>query len=644
LTDIQGRNPERGEAPERLIAGPFLMDWRDARVWRDGVPVRLGGKALALLQRLVQTPEVLVSKDALFEAVWPGLAVSDSVLTTAVKELRQALGDDARKPWIIETAHGRGYRFLLPVTPQGVVVPEPQVAAVPPPTGQAPARRRVAWGFVVLAAALVLIAVVAAVLLRPTLLGPHPKSVAVLPFAELSADPNDQWFADGFTEEVLSTLARTPDLRVASRLPVGQDPAAVARSQAVAHVLTGSVRRAGDRVRVTVDLIRTSDGAHVWSQSYDRRGGDVISIQEDVGLHIAQALKTVTDGAKLRAMSAAGTRSVEAYEAYLRGLALTRRQLNEGDVAYAKAAADAYEEARRIDPRFAAAHWRSAMTWFGNATRIDSASAGQGLSDKARLAGFFERVDAAIATSQDQTETLKYRAVRAVMQLHVREARRLMGDYLTARPRDAEAWEEMAQLSAYAGDRRGLVEAARRFEDLTLDSGQPRSRAITLLVMGGRYGEAASLSRKLVRLAPDSVLTLYQAQRAEVMAGHRTESRRLLDRLQTSTLPADNKRLAALRQACADRRLGDAGRIYAELAAGPKFSNRFHAAQLVGDEAAATAALAPLDTPDRLPTLMQFMIYPTFDARAFPRLHAALVADGVTPPPPASLPYACPAG
>ncbi|MET0272557.1 MAG: winged helix-turn-helix domain-containing protein [Phenylobacterium sp.] len=638
MTDTLGRPPEPAAPPDRLIAGPFLMDWRDARVWRDGVPVRLGGKALALLRRLVETPQVLVSKDALFEAVWPGLAVSDSVLTTAVKEVRQALGDDARKPWIIETAHGRGYRFLLPVTPEGGVVPDPV-------TSSSPARRNaLRWPVTIVAALLLLLAAAGALLLlRPTLLGPHPKSVAVLPFEELSADPKDQWFADGFTEEVLSTLARTPDLRIASRLPVGQDPASVARSRAVAHVLTGTVRRAGDRVRVTVDLIRTSDGAHVWSQSYDRRGGDIISIQEDVGLHIAQALKTATDAGKLRAMAAAGTRSVEAYEAYLRGLALTRRQLNEGDVAYAKAAAEAYEEARRIDPRFAAAHWRSAMTWFGNATRIDSASAGQGLSDKMRLDGFFERVDAAIANSPDQTETLKYRAVRAVMQLHVREARRLMGDYLAARPRDAEAWEQMAQLSAYAGDRRGLVEAARRFEDLTLDSGRPRSRAITLLVMGERYGEAVALSRKLVRLEPDSASILYQAQRAELSAGHRAEARRLLSRLQVSTLPDDNKQLAALRQACAEGRLGDARAIYARLAAEPKFSNRFNSAQLIGDASAATAALTPLDAPDRLPTLVQFMIYPSFDARAFPHLRAALAADGIVPPAPTSLRYACPA-
>jgi DNA-binding winged helix-turn-helix (wHTH) protein len=102
-------------AERYLIAGPIRLDLHDARVWRDQTPVRLGGKAFALLHALMDNPQMLVTKDALFERVWNGLAVSDSVLTTAVKELRQALGDDAREPVFVETVHRRGYRFLLPV-------------------------------------------------------------------------------------------------------------------------------------------------------------------------------------------------------------------------------------------------------------------------------------------------------------------------------------------------------------------------------------------------------------------------------------------------------------------------------------------------------------------------------------------------
>jgi len=627
--------------PDLLIVGRLRLDVRDERVWLAGEPVRLGGKAFALLRRLMSSPQVLVTKDELFESAWPGLAVSESVLTTAVKEIRQALGDDARRPTFIETVHGRGYR-LLPG-------PGPAPAAPAPPSDPAPAAilrasptRR---GFAVIAAlvaAALLLGVAWLVADRPgALVAAHPKSVAVRPFDDLSPGRRDQWFADGLTEEVLSTLARTADLRVAARLPAGQDLAETARSRRVGHILTGTVRRSGDRVRVTADLVRASDGAHVWSQSYDRTGGDIISIQEDVGVQIARALKTATDPAKLRAMAAAGTRSVEAYEAYLRGLALDRRQLEEGDVAYARQADEAFEEARRLDPTFAAAHWRAAQTWFGRTTRVDSPEPGAGLQDAERLVRYFERVDAAIANSPDETQSLRYGAARALMQLRLRQARDLMDRYLDARPRDIDAWDEMASLSALVGDRRATARAARRVHELSAEAGEPRSRAISLMVHAQRYEEAADLARRVLRARPKAALTLYQAHRAAIYAGRRDEARGYLERLSASALPEHNKQLAALRQACAERRLEEARALYERLSHSERLSSRFHAAQIMGDDAAAVRALAPLDAPDRLPTLMQFMIYPSFDARAYPALRAKLAADGLAPQRPTRVPYRC---
>src|SRR3712207_5026478 len=109
-----------------LLSGPYRLDLRDERLWRGGEPVRLGGKAFALLRALMLHPQTLVTKDELFELVWPGVIVSESVLTTAVKELRQAIGDKARRPSVIETVHGRGYRFLLPVEQRDEIgSPEP---------------------------------------------------------------------------------------------------------------------------------------------------------------------------------------------------------------------------------------------------------------------------------------------------------------------------------------------------------------------------------------------------------------------------------------------------------------------------------------------------------------------------------------
>lgn len=624
--------------PDLLIAGRLRLDARDERIWLDDRQLRLGGKAFLLLKRLMRSPQALVTKDELFESAWPGLAVSESVLTTAVKEIRQALGDDARRPTFIETVHGRGYRFL----------PRPggEAEQPPPPADAAPsANPRARRGFAVAAGIVGLALLLGAAWLfvdrAGWMAGPHPKSVAVRPFDDLSPGRRDQWFADGLTEEVLSTLARTADLRVAARLPAGQDLGEAARSRRVGHILAGTVRRSGDRVRVTADLIRSSDGVHVWSQSYDRKGGDIISIQEDLGVQIARALRTATDPAKLRAMAASGTRSVEAYEAYLRGLALDRRQLEEGDVAYARQADAAFEEARRLDPAFAAAHWRAAQTWFGRTTRVDSPAPDDGVPEAERLARYFERVDAAIASSADETQSLKYESARAFMQLRFRHARDLMERYLDRRPRDIDAWEEMAALAAYVGDRRATARAARRVHALALEAGEPRSRAISLMVHALRYDEAAEIAARVLRDRPKAAVALYQAHRAALYAGRREEARDYLERLTASALPEHDKQVAALRQACADRRLADARRLYARLSKSPRLTTRFHAAQVMGDDAVAVRALAPLDTPDRLPTLMQFMIYPSFDAGAYPVLRAKLAADGLTPQRPVAVPHRC---
>jgi TolB-like protein len=154
------------------------------------------------------------------------------------------------------------------------------------------------------------------------------KSIAVLPFADLSQAQDQEWFADGLAEEILNALARTPDLMVASRTSTfaykgsDKDLRVIANELGVAHVLEGSVRRAGERLRVTAQLIRASDGFHLWSENYDRDAADVIDMQEDLAIKIAGAMETTMDPEALKNMLSAGTQSVDAYQAYLRGIAI----------------------------------------------------------------------------------------------------------------------------------------------------------------------------------------------------------------------------------------------------------------------------------------------------------------------------------
>jgi TolB-like protein len=154
------------------------------------------------------------------------------------------------------------------------------------------------------------------------------KSVAVLPFVAMSSGPDDEYFADGLTEEILNSLTRVPELLVTARTSAfhfkGQDIPIpeIAATLGVAHIVEGSVRRAGERLRVTAQLIRADDGFHLWSETYDHDTSDIFEVQTDIAEKIASALDIVLDEEQLAAMRAVGLQNPEAYVAFQKGVAL----------------------------------------------------------------------------------------------------------------------------------------------------------------------------------------------------------------------------------------------------------------------------------------------------------------------------------
>jgi len=189
------------------------------------------------------------------------------------------------------------------------------------------------------------------------------RSVAVLPFADLSATGGQQWFADGLTEEILNALARLPELKVTARtssfefrdtnIAVGS----IAEKLGVAHVVEGSVRRVGEELRVTAQLIRAEDGFHLWSEVYDRQAADLLDVQRDVAEKVAAALDVLLDEDRRRSMFATGTRSFAAFEAFMRGNEAFR-DAHLRDPAYEATLAEAntyFERAIELDPGYAMA-------------------------------------------------------------------------------------------------------------------------------------------------------------------------------------------------------------------------------------------------------------------------------------------------
>ena len=224
-----------------------------------GRNVHLTPKALALLSFIAERPGEVVTKDQLFDAVWPEVNVGDAALVTCIQELRRALKDDARRPRYIETLHRRGYRFVGKM-------------AAGPPNAAADGNAR----------ALAL---------------PNRPSIAVLPFANMSEDPNQEHFADGISEDLITDLSRIHWLFVIARNSTfvyknrAVDVKQVARELGVRYVLEGSVRRAGKRIRISAQLIDAVTGGHHWAERYDRELDDIFAVQDEITRSVVAAIE-----------------------------------------------------------------------------------------------------------------------------------------------------------------------------------------------------------------------------------------------------------------------------------------------------------------------------------------------------------------
>jgi TolB-like protein len=192
-----------------------------------------------------------------------------------------------------------------------------------------------------------------------------PNSIAVLPFVNMSADPDNEYFSDGIAEEILNVLARVPDLKVAARTSAfafkgsNQNIPSIANELKVRHVLEGSVRKAGNQVRVTAQLIKADDGYHLWSDTFDRELVNIFAIQDEIATAIADALKVTLDLETGTAGNLTGTNNTDAYDAYLRGM----NQWHLRTASSLKNSVDLFEQAIALDPQFARAHAGLALVY-----------------------------------------------------------------------------------------------------------------------------------------------------------------------------------------------------------------------------------------------------------------------------------------
>ncbi len=318
--------------------GSFRLDLTARVLLRDGGLVPMTPKAIETLMVLIEHQGEVVPKEDLLRAVWPDTFVEEGNLAHNISVLRKVFGGK-----FIETVPKRGYRFIGD---------PPSAGAVPTP-GPEPRGRRL-WPLVVIA---LVPAIAVSWLLVQKYRRTEPagiRSVAVLPFVNLSSDPENEYFSDGLTEELLNGLMKIEGLHVAARTSSFQfkgkaaDIRAIGRALNVAAVVEGSVRKEANRVRVTAQLNEVENGYHLWSETYDRELQDIFSIQEDICHDIVSALRIQLAAGRERPLVKRYTADIDVYTLYLKG----RYEAGRRTLAGVYKSLEYFQQAIGRDPRY----------------------------------------------------------------------------------------------------------------------------------------------------------------------------------------------------------------------------------------------------------------------------------------------------
>lgn len=501
------------------VVDPHLRQVRVNGVSADGQP-----KAFDLLLYLIRNRNRVVDKDELLAELWPGVVVSESALAQALRKARAMVNDDGSRQHVIKTIQRRGFRFVADLADERTAGPEPTTSAPSVPEA----------------------------------------SAAVLPFADMSPDGDQEYFCDGMTEEIISALTRTPGLKVPARTSVfalkssTHDVREIGRMLGVATVLEGSVRKSGDRLRVTAQLIDARTGFHLWSERWDRGLEDMLTIQDEIAERIADA---VNPGARSRK----GIRESTADEFCRRGLAYVHRFSQRSQ----RFAQELFRQALALDPD-------NARTWAGlaisqvlvyrysaatderrddavraarRAVELDPQSpdawTAEGAAvticcDFADAAAAFER---AIELDPEHFEAHYYYARACTEMGRLEEAAKLYERAAQLRPDDYQALLFASQTYRYLDlhdqereiEARLLVAARHAVEDDPTDA-RALSLTICALVSARLEVEAREWLARAIALEPDEPHVLYNCACGWVHLGEPEKALDLLERIDFSAM------------------------------------------------------------------------------------------------------------
>lgn len=444
--------------------GDWLIEPSLVRISKPGQAGHVRAKVMDLLVYFAQHAGEVIPKDVLLQDVWGTQSISESALTRTIAELRRALGDDVDEPTILETIPKRGYRLIATVAeaPRAEPIQTTQTSAAHP---DAPDERRT------------------------------PRSVAVLPFTDMSAERDHDWFCEGIAEEILNALVRLPGLHVATRTSAFRfkDPARdlrlIGKTLGVTTLLEGSVRTAGSQLRVTAQLVNADDGYQLWSKRFDRRVEDVFAIQDEIARKVVEALEVGLP----RGGAAHHSDDLGAYHLFLKGRYFRYTKLD------LVAARHCFDAAIRRDPAYALARIALAETLvisvlygmippsIGHNRAKEELCAARSLSDQSAEALGVEGL-AALVHDWD---------TRAAIEIFERA---LDTDPASVPARCWYTWALVAQ-----GRSEEAVEHARQIAEADPQSAYANAMAGFTYLQASCMEEAIRLERRAVEIAPDSL-------------------------------------------------------------------------------------------------------------------------------------------
>ena len=480
------------------LLGPFRLDVAAEILFRGAEPVALGQRAVALLRLLVERAGEPVSKESLLAGAWPGVFVEESNLAVQVAAVRRALGAEPGGERWIETLPRRGYRFVGPVQSQDQPISAPVPSAA------------------------------------PELALPNQPSIAVLPFQNMSGDPEQDYFADGMVEEITTSLSRFRSLFVIARnssftykgrsVNVKQ----VGRELGVRYVLEGSVRKAGGQLRITGQLIDAATGAHLWADRVDGGLADVFSLQDQVTESVVGAIAMRLERAEIDRIKRKPIGSLDAYDTYLSGMASFHRPPFANRESTAQALS-LFNRAIELDRAFAAAYAMAAycyVTRKGNGYLVDPAR------ETAEAVALAKQ---AVELASDDAFAIGTRGfVQAYLAQDLHAGAALIERALALNPNLAVVWYYGGYVQLWLGEPEnaiGCLARAMRLSPLDPTLARMQTATADALFYAGRYAEAASWAATTLRDVPDHHNGLRISAASNALAGRAEAAQKAMARL-----------------------------------------------------------------------------------------------------------------